>query len=81
MKQIVTIIVREPDTDTALQLRYLLADTIESRKLGQVVNEGIGEGYTEVSFITDYNEKATEIKSLVHSLGLSGSSEIEVETV
>lgn len=80
MQKIVTLVIREEDMDRALELRYLLADTIEHRKLGEIINEGTGMGFTEVSFITNYTtQKAEEIKSLVQALGLLNVTEIEVE--
>lgn len=80
MQRIVTLIIWEEDMDRALELRYLLADTIEHRKLGEIVNEGTGAGFTEVSFITSYTaQKEEEIKSLVQALGLLNVTKIEVE--
>lgn len=79
-KKTITIIIKGTNTDTALQLRYILADTIEARQVGTIINEGTGEGFTEVSFIADYSEqKKAEIKSLIQSLGLSDTTEIHIE--
>ncbi|WP_299524196.1 hypothetical protein [Winogradskyella sp.] len=52
-----------------LELRYLLADTIEHRKLGIVINEGTGKGFVDISFTTTKNYKKKELEGILLALG------------
>lgn len=63
-----------------LELRYLLADTIEARGLGEIVNEGTGNGFIDVSFVTkDAMKLKPDLESLLLSLGFTGDNQIEIE--
>jgi hypothetical protein len=64
-------------TDTNLQLRYTLVDTLEERRIGEVYDEGMGEDFMEVSLDVVSSEKTeAEIKSILQSLGLLENSEL-----
>ncbi len=63
-----------------LELRYLLADTIEARDLGKIINEGTGDDYIDVTFIAkDANKLQPDLESLLLSLGFTGKNQIEIE--
>ncbi|WP_299223797.1 hypothetical protein [uncultured Psychroserpens sp.] len=59
-------------TKTDFSLRHILADTIEERKIGKVIEEGTSADGFHV--LVSFNDKSTikknEIFSLVQSLGL-----------
>jgi hypothetical protein len=57
----------------------MLSDTIVERHIGEIINEGTGEGFTEVQFMANYNRKKNEIQDLLLALGISDCSEIFVE--
>ncbi len=83
MKKIrVKVLLNEDDIkniNRTLELRYLLADTIEERGLGQIINEGTGEGYIDISFETEnVNLLDSNLKELLISLGFTGENEIKV---
>ncbi len=64
----------------ALELRYLVSDTIEERGLGQIINEGTGEDYIDISFLTNQeDELENNLKSLLLSIGFSKESEILIK--
>ena len=64
-------------SDTNLQLRYTLVDTLEERRIGEVYDEGMGEDFMEVSLDVLRSEKTEEeIKSILLSLGLLENSEL-----
>lgn len=76
-KQSLTIRVKlgERFSDTNLQLRYLLADTLEKRGIGEVYDEGMGEDFMEVTLdVMRSHAKEAEIKSILQSLGLLADS-------
>lgn len=79
----VTVPLSEEDSDNldrTLELRYLLADTIEARKLGDIVNEGTGNGFIDVSFLTEEAEKLQpDLESLLLSLGFTGDNQITIK--
>lgn len=78
-KQPLTIRVKldERFSDTNLQLRYTLVDTLEERGIGEVYDEGMGEDIMEVTLdVVRSEKKEEEIKSILQSLGLLGSSEL-----
>ncbi|PTB96641.1 hypothetical protein C9994_06500 [Marivirga lumbricoides] len=63
-----------------LKLRYTLVDTIEDRGIGEVWEEGMGDGYLELNVELDYSEeKVQEINSILASLGLKESTELFLE--
>ncbi len=63
-----------------LELRYLLADTIEERGLGDIINEGTGGNFIDVSFITnDAEQLEPDLRSLLLSLGFTGDNQIVIE--
>lgn len=64
-------------SDTNLQIRYTLVDTLEERGIGEVYDEGMGEDFMEVSLDVVRSEKTeAEIKSILQSLGLLANSEL-----
>jgi hypothetical protein len=64
-------------SDTNLQIRYTLADTLEERGIGEVYDEGMGEDFMEVSLDVVRSEKTElKIKAILQSLGLLESSEL-----
>ncbi len=77
----VKVALSKTDSDNVnrtLELRYLLADTIEERGLGQIENEGIGEHFIEVSFITEKeNDLINQLEGLLLSLGFTERNEIQ----
>lgn len=85
MNKLVSIIAPLSQDDSAninrtLELRYLLADTIEARGLGEIVNEGTGNGFVDVSFITeDAMKLKPDLESLLLSLGFTGDNQIDIE--
>ena len=82
-KKIVTIIIQSEEGTPIkqdLNIRYMLADTIKARGIGEIINEGCGEGFVEVSFISHFSEKDKKgIDSIVEALGLSDCTLIDVE--
>ena len=57
-----------------LQLRHTLVDTLEERGIGEVWDEGMGDGYMEVNVeLVSKEDKTNEVKSILQSLGLSQS--------
>ena len=78
-KQPLTIRVKldERFSDTNLQLRYTLVDTLEERSIAEVYDEGMGEDFMEVTLDVVKSEKTeAEIKSILQSLGLLAGSEL-----
>jgi hypothetical protein len=78
-KQTLTIRVKldEQFSDTNLQIRYTLVDTLEERGIGEVYDEGMGEDFMEVSLdVVRSEKKEAEIKSILQSLGLLEGSEL-----
>ena len=68
---------RERFSNTNLQIRYSLADTLEQRGVGDVYLEGMGEDFMDVSlYIVRSKKKEAEIKSILLALGLLESSEL-----
>ncbi|WP_299313209.1 hypothetical protein [uncultured Aquimarina sp.] len=66
--------------DRTLELRYLLADTIEARGLGELINEGTGDSYIDIAFVTeDATKLKPDLESLLLSLGFTGENQIDVE--
>ncbi len=64
-------------SDTNLQIRYTLVDTLEERGIGEVYDEGMGEDFMEVSLDVVKSDKTErEIKSILQSLGLLENSEL-----
>lgn len=64
-------------SDTNLQIRYTLVDTLEARGIGEVYDEGMGEDFMEVTLDVVRSEKIeAEIKSILQSLGLLEISEL-----
>jgi hypothetical protein len=64
-------------SDTNLQLRYTLVDTLEERGIGEVYDEGMGEDFMEVSLdVVKSEQTEAEIKSILQSLGLLTNSEL-----
>ena len=64
-------------SDTNLQLRYTLVDTLEERRIGEVHDERMGEDFIEVSLDVVRSENTeAEIKSILQSLGLLENSEL-----
>ncbi len=65
-----------------LLLRHTISDTIESRGIGEVWNEGIGENYIELDVLVDYSlQLENEIKSLLDTFNLLPRSEIIIENM
>ncbi len=63
-----------------LELRYLLADTIEIRGFGKIVNEGVGIDYIEISFLTQQTQLLkSNLEGLLLSLGFTGNNKINIE--
>ena len=63
-----------------LPLRYILADTIEERGIGKVINEGAGEYYMEVQVKIDGRmDYHQEIISILESLSLMPHAELIYE--
>jgi ketopantoate reductase len=59
-----------------LNIRYTLADTIEERGIGEVVEEGTGEDYILVAVKAKSVKKAEQkIKPILLSLGLLEATE------
>lgn len=57
--------------ERGLNIRYTLADTIEERKIGEVVEEGTGVDYMVIVVKVKSVKKAEkEIKQILLSLGL-----------
>ena len=55
-----------------LELRYILADTIENRGIGNVIEEGSGEDFIELIVDVEQVENPMEkISSILLSLGLT----------
>lgn len=85
MQKLINIVIRPDERDSKvldLNLRYLLADTIENRDIGVIVDEGSGENFMEVSFISDYGRRIrSDLESLVISLGMDGMIEIQVTEI
>jgi len=79
----VNVSLNKDDSDNinrTLELRYLLADTIEERGLGEIVNEGTGDSYIDVSFITENAAKLKpDLESLLLALGFTGENQIDIE--
>ena len=78
-KQTLTIRVKldEHFSNTNLQIRYTLVDTLEERGIGEVYDEGMGEDFMEVSLDVVRSERTErEIKSILQSLGLLANSEL-----
>ena len=76
----IRIVLDRPYHEDDLKLRYALVDTIEERGIGEVWDEGMGEGYMEVNVeLQPTEEKEKEVKSILQSLGLLQSSEIFLE--
>ncbi|MFW5761468.1 MAG: hypothetical protein ACOCXH_10855 [Cyclobacteriaceae bacterium] len=66
----IKIPINEPFSPKYLRLRYIIEDTIESRKIGEVWDSTIGHDFLEI-FI-DYNgdnKKLQQIKMILSSLG------------
>ena len=67
-------------TTEDLSFRYIIADTIEERGIGTIVNEGTGEGYLEIGvMVNDVDLAKAQIKDLLASLNLEKNSEIEYD--
>lgn len=65
--------------DWAWRVGRCTSDTIEERGLGQIINEGTGEGYIDISFETEnVNLLDSNLKELLISLGFTGENEIKV---
>jgi hypothetical protein len=65
-----------PLSDRDLHLRYILAETLEERCIGEVCDEGVGEGYMEVTLVISSEENDDEVRSILKSLGLLTCSEL-----
>ena len=64
-------------SDTNLQIRHTLVDTLEERGIGEVYDEGMGEDFMEVSLDVVRSEKTeAEIRSILQSLGLLANSKL-----
>jgi len=63
-----------------LSMRYTLVDTIEDRKIGQVIEEGTGEDgmHVIVQLEGDFEKKKSELYNLISNLGLVNTSINEV---
>jgi len=85
MKKLISLIVgfeNEILYNHYLNIRYTLADTIENRNLGVIVNEGSGVGFMEVKFESIFNHKMEmELHSLILSLGILDATEIIIEII
>ena len=67
-------------SDKDLPIRYILADTIESRKLGKIVNEGSGMDFMDITIETEESEKMKEnITSMLESLGLIAQARKQIK--
>jgi hypothetical protein len=75
----VNLLGRGKITQKDLDLRYILADTIESRKLGEIIEEGTGQGFFQIDIDCAGNpEQILEIQSILQSLGIYSESEINI---
>ena len=69
-------------SDTNLQIRYTLVDTLEERGIGEVYDEGMGEDFIEVTLEVVHSEEIEgEIKSILQSLGLLANSELHYSEI
>jgi hypothetical protein len=60
-----------------LSFRYIIADTIEARGIGTIINEGAGNGYVDIGVKVDNFELAkNQIMDLLCSLNLDKYSDI-----
>lgn len=76
-KQILTIYTKlsENFSNVNLSLRHTLVDTLEARGIGEVVDEGMGEGFMDVTLdIIPSELKENEIRSILKSLGILETS-------
>lgn len=64
-----------------LNARYIIADTIEDRRLAHVVEEGSGQGslFIFVELRVDMDTFIREIEALIQNLGLP-KAEVKFET-
>lgn len=67
----------ESFSNANLNLRHTLVDTLEERGIGEVVYEGMGEDFMEVTLeIDSWRAKEDEIRSILKSLGILETSEL-----
>ncbi len=60
--------------------RYLLSDVIEAHELCELINEGTGENYMDVSFITeDVTKIEPDLKKAIADAGFDLEAKIEIE--
>lgn len=84
-QKVINIKIKVDKSDTtknALNLRYIVSDTIEERQLGEVIDESIGldENDIEISaLIMPDLGTVEEIKSVLDSLGLSNQYSFSFE--
>ena len=74
----VTIKINFPNGMTAsdFSMRYILADTLEERDIGRVINEGTGDRYMEISVKLKEGKALEDITSLLRSLNLFNQAEL-----
>ena len=59
--------------------RYLLSDVLEEHELCELMNEGTGENYMDVSFITeDVTKMEPDLKKAIAGAGFDLEAKIEV---
>jgi hypothetical protein len=73
----IRIVLESPLSDIDLKLRHTLADTLEDRGIGEVVDEGSCQNYMEIALSIDPSEhKESSVRSLLQSLGLFNKVEL-----
>jgi hypothetical protein len=82
LEHILTITLNFPVgiTRPDFSIRYILADTIEQRGLGEVIDEGSGVGFMDICIkLSPGDTREAEIISLLESLGLKDHAELYYE--
>lgn len=64
--------------ENELPIPYILADTIESRKIGKIINEGTGDNFMNLAISLNKKKSSPcqEILSILKSLNLKNYSEL-----
>ncbi|WP_062061781.1 hypothetical protein [Aquimarina longa] len=79
----ITIPLSESEIDElgmTVNKRYLLSDVIEAHELCELINEGTGENYMDVSFITkDVTKIEPDLKKAIAGADFDLEAKIEIE--
>jgi hypothetical protein len=57
--------------DSDFSFRYILTDTTEARDIGEVVDEGSGNGFMDITVeVKNINDASEKIKEILNSLNI-----------